>query len=502
MGESFINQGINSNGAIIRVIANNNSVITCTDGKSIYKKKCIDNIVEFKVGYGSWTITSKIDNRNYEKTVSIKTLKKYEVSLTSYTYGIRIDMNNGNPATAVTYIDDAVGFTPLAVDLSTGVCNYGSWEDIILNDIGCRPCLLRSTTVNMVKYLNPNDYTKFEDGTPADITSGTSGNVMVEFKKTWYKFEVNGNILTFQVANYDRSKDGFVCSAFKSMDGSGKVKDYMYYGAYEGCIDEQQRVRSTTGRHLGSGDIFTYTKLQNFKKYVQNNGSSYGLEDWCKRCYLLGLLMLVTKTRDIQSAIGYGHYTYNRSMENSLITGTLDQAGLFAGYDMLKNYNTSNKTYPKADCLASKGVKAFGIENLWGSCSIFCDGIITNSIYTIGVKESAPYDPYTGREYIYINNSSCIRGDLSTPTTMTTALNGAVIIPLVTQSDNNSIGWCDQGHLGYSNSDKHKWVDNNSIFYVGGLNSGKHTNDGPFSLFYFRTMKESDNAYAVRLVFC
>ena len=39
-------------------------------------------------------------------------------------------------------------------------------------------------------YLNPDDYTqKEEGGGAADITSGTDGDVMIEFPKIYWKFE-------------------------------------------------------------------------------------------------------------------------------------------------------------------------------------------------------------------------------------------------------------------------------------------------------------------------
>jgi hypothetical protein len=167
------------------------------------------------------------------------------------TYGISIDMTNTDPTSAVTYIDDAVDFTPLSVDLTTGVCDYGSWEDIITNIFGCKPCLWKDGS--RTDYLNPNDYTLKADGTEADITSGDEGDVMVEFKKCWYKFSYiytsSTDIrLTFEIANYNRSKDGFVTAAFKSEDGKASDVNYFYYGAYNGYMDSDSKLRSLSGK--------------------------------------------------------------------------------------------------------------------------------------------------------------------------------------------------------------------------------------------------------------
>ena len=47
-------------------------------------------------------------------------------------------------------------------------------------------CLFKDGGV-VVGYLNPNNYAQFEDGSAADITSGTDGDVMVEFPKMYIK---------------------------------------------------------------------------------------------------------------------------------------------------------------------------------------------------------------------------------------------------------------------------------------------------------------------------
>ena len=46
----------------------------------------------------------------------------------------------------------------------------------------------------MLGYLNPNDYTKYEDGTSAPITT-VGKDVMVEFPKRGYKITTENNIV-------------------------------------------------------------------------------------------------------------------------------------------------------------------------------------------------------------------------------------------------------------------------------------------------------------------
>src|SRR5690606_32143537 len=73
-------------------------------------------------------------------------------------YGVRIDKNNSNPETRVTYIGDAVGFTPMRGN--NGNFQWGSWKEVF-ERFEIRPCVLQNKQVNY--YLDPNDFTKRVD---------------------------------------------------------------------------------------------------------------------------------------------------------------------------------------------------------------------------------------------------------------------------------------------------------------------------------------------------
>ena len=45
-------------------------------------------------------------------------------------YGIKISKTESNPKNRVTYLYDAEGMTPAAMDYTNGVFNYGSWEGV------------------------------------------------------------------------------------------------------------------------------------------------------------------------------------------------------------------------------------------------------------------------------------------------------------------------------------------------------------------------------------
>ena len=45
-------------------------------------------------------------------------------------YGVKINKNDSNPATRVTYLYDAVGMNPAKMDFASGAFDFGDWGDI------------------------------------------------------------------------------------------------------------------------------------------------------------------------------------------------------------------------------------------------------------------------------------------------------------------------------------------------------------------------------------
>ena len=464
MGNAIISRGGGSislagdGSALVRVQTFEGATVTATSGTKVFTKSST-GLVELSLSYGTWTITSTSSEMTLSAELVIDTLKVYELNLCGRTYGISIDMSNSDPESAVTYIGMAEGMTPLSCNLSTGACDYGDWEDIIKEIFGCKPCLYLNGARSV--YLNPNDYSKTEAGATADITSGSAGDVMVEFKRTWYRYAKDGDTLTFEVSDYDRTSEGFVSSAFYSMDGNATIKDYMYYGAYEG-YNASNKLRSLSGK-TPTGNV-SYT---NNRTYCQALGSSYGMEDYCKRQYILGLLMLVTKSRGIQAAIGHGRIGSNSS---AATTGTLNTYGLFAGF--------SDET---------KSVKCFGIENMWGSMYNWCDGIVTTSGTTLGLKACPPYND-TGSGYTTVSDGIS-RGSWLYATAMTPVLNGAAAVASTAQA--SVVGWPDGVVVGSSAGD---------VAGVGGYWSDALDQYGPFCVYVYYSPSYTSANLGARVV--
>ena len=287
-------------------------------------------------------------------------------------YTIRIDLNNEDPYQSVTYMNDAVGFEPLYVNQTTGECNYGSWKNIIDTLIKPKPCLYRASKV--VTYLDPNNYARTVYGSGADIINESSGDVMVEFAKTYYKMQKTGNIIDFSIATR-KPDDSWCTDAFLSEDGLSQVKDYMYFGAYEGWADSENKLRSLSDK------VPTANRgIYNYRSYARNNGNTYSLVSIAKRLYVSFLIMLVTKSKSIKKTVGLGVSDLQYTGDNRAIkTGTMNTKGLFYGTNSGKD-----------------GIKVFGIENFIGDLAEFVEGLtrVQDSLYC---KISYPYnDAATG----------------------------------------------------------------------------------------------------------
>ncbi|WP_342532809.1 fibronectin type III domain-containing protein [Lysinibacillus sp. FSL K6-0057] len=262
----------------------------------------------------------------------------------SVIYGVKIDTNNSNPETALTYTDDAVGFTPASGN--NGNFSYGSWQDKFpFNQI--KPCVLKNGVVNY--YLNPNDYTQKESGGSADITSGNDGDVMVEFPKIYWKFETIGSNL------YVRYSDTKIDSGYKCLAhtrGSAE-KDKIYVSAYLG-YEMASKLRSLRGKTPN-----TNKTIGAFRTLAKANGSDYEQMAYYPLLMLQVLYIVMFKNRDSQTALGHGYVDGNSS---SIATGGTDKKGMFYGENTGKLQN-----------------KFCGIEDFWGNCYYWIDGLYSDS---------------------------------------------------------------------------------------------------------------------------
>lgn len=212
-------------------------------------------------------------------------------------YGVRIDQNNSDPDAAVTYLYNAVGKRPASVNLETGEFNYGDWADVgFVKD--CKPCMLRyDGTVDY--YLNPNDYSKKEDGTPSDIANPDyQGNAMVEFP-LWYLTQYNDGNYTYIVLSQEELQQDSQAYAFTKENG--EVAQKMYLSMF--------LAGETNSKAMVSLDKITPKSYHNKKMHTDPQkeiGSNYFWSSFIERDYVSALLIIISKSINLQKAFGYG----------------------------------------------------------------------------------------------------------------------------------------------------------------------------------------------------
>lgn len=212
-------------------------------------------------------------------------------------YGVRIDQNNSDPDTAVTYLYNAVGKRPARVNLETGEFDYGDWADVgFVKD--CKPCMLRyDGTVDY--YLNPNDYSKKEDGTLSDIANPDyQGNAMVEFP-LWYLTQYNDGNYTYIVLSQEELQQDSQAYAFTKENG--EVAQKMYLSMF--------LAGETNSKAMVSLDKITPKSYHNKKMHTDPQkeiGSNYFWSSFIERDYVSALLIIISKSINLQKAFGYG----------------------------------------------------------------------------------------------------------------------------------------------------------------------------------------------------
>ena len=340
-------------------------------------------------------------------------------------YGYHIDPDESDPYDCVSYIEGAIGRTPAS--MGTTAFSYGSWKDAFFMP---RPCMVKyDGTVDY--YLDPNDYTKKEDGTASDVANlAYQGNAMIEWPKIYYKF-VEGSSEGEGYFYCSNKKVDNTYNCFCNIDSQNNEIDHFYTSIYNGT---SVPVYSNTATY-NKGDYVTYTdntytngalyicktfistpeefdntkwdlvsevsplrSLSGFNTDASNGSGSlegniqearalannttenveWYIDVWADRMLINALLILISKNLNSQEAFGNGLTTGSASDRNNYITGSLNDKGLFWG-------NVTTHT---------SGVKVFGMENWWGHSQRRTAGLISSTSDTYLYKLT--YNNYDG----------------------------------------------------------------------------------------------------------
>lgn len=267
-------------------------------------------------------------------------------------FGFELDQTDSNPATCIKYIGDNVAYNSAHMDYTTGLFDYGSWQDAwFIKNI--KPVMMNYD--GTVAYeLDPTNYALKKDGTDSDIADDTfAGNVMIGIPTVWYYVDTT-------VA--DKPKFWFsdiqVSSKFKAyahINNAGEVMPYTYLPAYNGFKDTDGRMRSISGKTI-SRSLNATQEIEACQLNNVDGANIWYTEVLSDRMLITLLLFLIGKSTDSQTVFGNGninghnHDNGYSSDYGLLPTGTMNDKGLFWG---------SSED--------NVGVKVFGIEHYWGN---------------------------------------------------------------------------------------------------------------------------------------
>ena len=183
-----------------------------------------------------------------ETTALINSINPWQI------YGYKIDEANSNPETAVTYMLESVGKTPA----TAGDGASESWDTTpIYNEL--KYCMFKNGVVNY--YLDPLDITKKEDGvTPADITTGADGDVMMEFPTLyWGMHKVSAEIYAY----LSKTKADINFKAPAHTVGN-TIKNNIYIGVYPGYIPQAKGTLTVAVQPIAAETITIGTTTYTF----------------------------------------------------------------------------------------------------------------------------------------------------------------------------------------------------------------------------------------------
>jgi hypothetical protein len=250
-----------------------------------------------------------------------------------------------------------------------------------------RRCVVNSSGV--VQYYLKNDNSTLKaDGTAANI-NGADGNVMVEIPKFWYRHNLSGTENTWDIA--DGPIDGYqVHPAFIK---AGVEVSHRYIGAYDACYLDA--TDSTYKSGLNLNDMTSNLDLANDKlasvsgvyplvgvtraecrTLAANNGTGWHQLDFALWSAIQMLYLVEYANFNTQSELGAGNTngTYPPSSANQT-----DSPNTIAGASNALGNASTDGSQPSGGAKPGTAYMSYrGIENWYGNCWTWADGINVN----------------------------------------------------------------------------------------------------------------------------
>lgn len=281
------------------------------------------------------------------------------------TYGVRIPLAVSACA-GISYIGDAEGMTPGSLE----------WDNTpIFQNI--KPCVVSKNVAGNLnfmpfkKYLNPQDFTKFADGTDAtpyiqgtkdDYRKGVCYDVLIEIPKLGVKIARGYDFMTVQITN-DPDAEGFSYKAHS--DAAEGDCNYIYVGAFLASGDDMVR---TLHSHANVSPLVN-TDLDTFRDMASTSTCSNGVFELLNfyTLTLLQCLFLIRYcNRDSQTALGMGYVGDTNYEFGAKNTGATLDKGMY---------------YGSSDSMVQ--MKFMGIEDFWGNIYQWVDGLMSSGDFHI-----------------------------------------------------------------------------------------------------------------------
>lgn len=277
-----------------------------------------------------------------------------------------IDLSNSNPTSSVTYADDAVGMT----------AGSSAWDDFF----GHYPVLLKNGVE--VGKLQRNNFDKFEDGSTADISSGSAGDAMIAFPRRGLSIKTVGTKIYVSMTDDPDNAD----FEYNAHTRGTTPKDVFYLGVYKGYT-ASSKLRSLKGKTITANQT-----IGTFRTQAQANGSGYEQSGFYQLTFRQVMFILKYKTLNSQSAVGMGYVLSSHSA--AIESGGTEAWGMDC--ELIK---ATNPTYMTDQ---NHHVKCFGLEDFWGNIWEWIDGLVSDSSRNVLTANSGFNDSGSG----YTNNGN------------------------------------------------------------------------------------------------
>lgn len=357
-------------------------------------------------------------------------------------YTVKIDLNNSNPETCCTYMDDAVVMAK----------GSGDWDNAeIFKDI--KPCIFNNGQVNY--YLNKLDWNRKADGTPSNLT-GIDGDYMVEFPKFAYRIYKDDNYLYVSITqNPDIIANDSRYHYYAFSRNTEGDRDYFYLGGFKGSLNSDGNLQSVSETTAAVSKT-----LAEFKTLANNRGNGYTITSYNQIVALQCLYLIKYGNLNGQAALGRGYV----GSSGKIIPGRYSSPQMY--------YGSAEDT--------NQRIKFAGIEDFWGNIYEWVDGLTTNSSRDIITNTTISGNPVT--------TASGLASDSYGYITNVSGTTESGFIP-VKFSGSSTTYFCDNGNL---------YADR-VLSFGGHWSGGDYA--GPFRLAALQAASDSYSSVGARLLY-